>query len=224
MNAEMILNDSGIIVVSDPPWEYLKRIEKLERANCELRQEIELLSAYRQLAYRDELTGLYNRRSFDERLAQEFNRARRNGCALAVVEIDIDDFKLINDTCGHPCGDEVLRFIGGLMATTCRLCDVAARIGGDELAFILPDTDAHGAEALVARLFVKLAIAAGRPMLPPGMDIELSYGIAETSEGAETPEALVASADAAMYECKQITKLAAAAAVYPPVGDAPAAA
>ncbi len=156
---------------------------------------------YRHLAYRDDLTGLHNRRHFDERLIQEWSRSRRFNQPLSVVVIDLDDFKLVNDTKGHSMGDHVLSFVGKAMSRTCRDFDVPCRIGGDEFAFILPGTDLEGAEALMARVVETL----DSPLLRDGFKISFSYGIAERSD-ATSPYDLHDRADHAMYASKRERK------------------
>ena len=99
------------------------------------------------LAMRDGLTGLANHRRFYDRLAEELERARRYGTPLALLMLDIDDFKKLNDTYGHPAGDEVLRRIGGIMQQELRAGDLAARYGGEEFCVILPNTHAKAPRA-----------------------------------------------------------------------------
>ncbi|MEY2881394.1 MAG: hypothetical protein RLZZ15_3774, partial [Verrucomicrobiota bacterium] len=105
----------------------------------------ETLEALRRLATRDQLTGLLNRREFDRILAEEDERARRFGHALALVMVDIDHFKAVNDTHGHPAGDAVLREVARRVADEVRTVDRVARFGGEELAMILMQTDRAGA-------------------------------------------------------------------------------
>ena len=114
----------------------------------------------------------------------------RFGTDLALVIIDLDDFKLINDTAGHRTGDQVLAHFGRIMGETCRDFDVAARIGGDEFAYILPGSNHMGAEVAMTRLAHNLETAPRRPMLPQGLGIELSYGVAQIREGITSPEQL----------------------------------
>jgi two-component system cell cycle response regulator len=183
-----------------------KELAKLRAEVVRLEREVERLSIYRRLAYHDELTGLYNRRCFDERLTQELSRAARVRSACSVVLLDVDDFKRINDEFGHPVGDRVLRAVARILVDNQRAMDVACRIGGDELAVILPSTDADGALAFRDRL----ARAAERHLVPehlgPGLEATLSIGTATFPDEAKTPEALVAAADRAMYASKRRKK------------------
>ena len=100
----------------------------------------------------DELTGLFNRRRFDEVLDTEVERAKRFGQPMALVLLDIDDFKQVNDTYGHQQGDVVLREVGRVLRESCREIDEPARYGGEELAVVLPGTDLHGAYLLAERV------------------------------------------------------------------------
>jgi diguanylate cyclase (GGDEF)-like protein len=115
---------------------------KLTQAN----QELKLLSMT------DELTGLYNMRYFHHRLLQEFSRATRYRSLLAMVMCDVDDFKQVNDTCGHIMGSYVLAQLGSLIKESIRCDDVAARFGGDEFVMLLPETTLEGASTLAERL------------------------------------------------------------------------
>jgi diguanylate cyclase (GGDEF)-like protein len=108
---------------------------------------------------RDPLTELYNRRAYDERLVLEAERARRYQHLLAVVLLDLDGFKAVNDELGHPAGDKVLAQVGAVLAGS-RFADAAFRIGGDEFAILLPETDIVGAQAVGQRLAAQIAASA----------------------------------------------------------------
>lgn len=180
-------------------------VEELEATCRFLRQEVDRLSIFRHLAFRDELTGLYNRRAFEARLVEEWSRALRFDAPLTLVVLDLDGFKAVNDTAGHAVGDEVLAFVGRHMVAECRGFDVPCRLGGDEFAYLLPETDAVGAEALVLRLASRVATGADRPALPDGIDFGISFGLAERHASTTAAE-LVARADAAMYARKRERK------------------
>jgi two-component system cell cycle response regulator len=105
-----------------------------------------------EMSIRDGLTRLYNHRHFYNRLDEEFSRAIRYNTPLSLIFFDIDDFKVVNDTCGHTHGDKVLRQIGRIIRTVVRESDIAARYGGDEFAILLPNTMADGALDLANRL------------------------------------------------------------------------
>ena len=152
-----------------------------------------------QLAYRDELTGLANRRFAVRRLHAEISRARRHGQQLSVVILDVDRFKALNDRHGHLAGDAVLRGLGARLRERLREEDVVARFGGEEFVVVLPDTGAEGAAAVAEDL---RAWVAGAPF-PIGriaLDVTVSAGFA-TWEG-EDLERLVARADRGLYAAK----------------------
>ena len=136
----------------------MNELNRLQSENDDLRAEVEELREYRRLAYRDPLTGLRNRRYLDERMREEMQRARRHtNPTFSVLLFDLNDFKRINDEHGHAVGDECLRFIARFLEDNLRDHDVCCRTGGDEFTAILPESDAAGAELLVARLRASLA-------------------------------------------------------------------
>jgi diguanylate cyclase (GGDEF)-like protein len=178
--------------------------DELHRENEALRRENERLRTCERLAYRDDLTDLYNRRYFEERARQELSRAHRRNTPVAIVFLDLDHFKLINDRAGHPAGDRVLVELGSILARSCRGADIPCRIGGDEFALIVPDTDRVGTAALMER--VEEELAGSKPMLPTDLaklTISFSYGIAVYPEDGMTSEALAEAADHAMYAHKR---------------------
>jgi diguanylate cyclase (GGDEF)-like protein len=144
----------------------------------------------------DPLTGVANRRSFQASLEAEFKRATRDGRSLALVVIDLDGFKEINDTHGHPFGDGVLQVMAQKMESSMRATDIVARVGGDEFAILLPGTTAHGAEALVERARGAAAGAIG------GAQLTWSAGVAAFPADARDTETLVECADVALYCAK----------------------
>jgi diguanylate cyclase (GGDEF)-like protein len=169
---------------------------------------LRMLGDFRRVASQattDGLTGLANRRTFDEELALEWRRAHRIGGSLALVLLDLDDFKQINDTHGHPAGDAVLRGIGGLLGAGVRQIDLAARYGGEEFVVLVPDSELAGAERLANRL--RAAIAKLDVTSPGGepLGVTASFGVA-VSDQVATPEELVAAADDALYEAKRAGK------------------
>ncbi|HXV22305.1 MAG TPA: diguanylate cyclase [Desulfuromonadales bacterium] len=154
-----------------------------------------------EMSIRDGLTRLYNHRHFYNRLDEEFSRAVRYNTPLSLIFFDIDDFKTVNDTCGHTQGDEVLRQIGRIVKNVIRESDIAARYGGDEFAVLLPNTTADGALDLGSRL---------RSIIHEhtfeGLKIEkitTSTGVATFfSDNVRSFDQLVQLADGAMYESK----------------------
>lgn len=161
----------------------------------------ETLAELRRLATHDALTGLHNRREFDRRLVEEVARARRFGRPLSLVLLDLDYFKAINDTHGHPAGDEVLKAVARRLAGGSRKTDRLARHGGEEFALLLVETNVEAALTQARRL---LSIIADTPVaLPEGMTLAVtaSAGVAELApDGDEL--SLVRAADEALYRAK----------------------
>ena len=155
----------------------------------------------RKSVYSDHLTGVANRRAFFEAAELELNRNRRAPRATALILIDADHFKHVNDRHGHPGGDAVLRQLGRLLAGTFRQVDVVARIGGEEFAVLLPSSTLEGAAAVAERL--RLQVAA-QPVLFEGKQIEytISAGVAASAGEAVTLDALMKQADQALYAAK----------------------
>jgi len=150
-----------------------------------------------ELAIRDELTGVYNRRYLTEALAREQSRAERAGTAFAVCMIDIDHFKSINDRFGHAAGDAVLKEFAHLVPPELRAVDVYGRFGGEEFLLILPGTDTAGAQTCAERVRAKTEGA-----LFPGVPrVTVTVGVA-TYAMKEPVSALLARADKALYEGK----------------------
>ncbi len=172
-------------------------------------ENVDLHEVVERQAIEDGLTGLANRRFFEERLADEVERARRfPGQPLALVMLDIDDFKGVNDRLGHVAGDEVLRAVAGAARDGRRDSDLAARYGGEELALILPGADMAGAARAAERirhaiehLDLQLRDADGGPL-----HVTVSAGVAAFGQGAEDRAGLVAAADEALYEAKRAGK------------------
>ncbi len=170
--------------------------------HLQLKRQGDLL---RQMAFLDGLTGLHNRRALDERLAAELRHALRDRTPLSLVMIDVDRFKRYNDHYGHVAGDDALRQVAAaLRAGMLRPMDLVTRYGGEEFACLLPGTDLAGALAVAERLHA--AVAALR--LPhPTSDVQpqlsISLGVAcSTQAPVLTAQALLACADAALYEAK----------------------
>jgi len=157
----------------------------------------ELARRERELARTDPVTGLGNRRAFDEQLKADLARARRDERPLAVMLLDLDNFKNINDTKGHAAGDHVLAEIAEALRHTLREGDSLARIGGDEFAAVLWGVDGTGAKRVGERALGVVQEVAARY---PGAGLGVSIGIAGDS-GAE-PKALLGAADQALYRAK----------------------
>ncbi len=157
----------------------------------------------RELAFRDGLTSLYNHRYFQEVLASELERAKRYGHSLALLMLDIDFFKKINDTFGHPAGDQVLQTVAGTLVKLVRRCDIVARYGGEEFAVILPETGTTGARVLAQRLrrgIEQLEIVHNRQKI----SVTISCGLASSDDVPEMRRAtLIAYSDQALYRAKE---------------------
>ena len=181
-----------------------ERVLRLEEQNARLRRNVARLRIYRNMAYRDPLTGLWNRRYFEARLKEEFSRAERAGMSrcFSVVIIDLNGFKEINDQYGHLVGDEVLKWVGNFLTTHLRTHDVACRTGGDEFMLLLPDLSAADAVHVIARFRVQLCQANLGRVVP----VSLSIGSASWPEVSKSCDMLLASADAAMYKDKREQK------------------
>jgi diguanylate cyclase (GGDEF)-like protein len=161
------------------------------------RAEAELRAA-RDLALHDPLTGLPNRRQLDERLGQELARARRAGMPVALVVLDLDHFKRINDTLGHPVGDQVLRAAAHSLAGAVRPGDALGRVGGEEFVVVLYGAGAE--EAMLVAERARAAVAAGSPR---GIRVTCSAGVAVFPQDAPDAATLFDLADGALYLAKE---------------------
>lgn len=160
--------------------------------------------ALQRLAETDPLTWLFNRRHFDKRLESETNRAMRAENLLALLMIDVDKFKTINDRFGHHVGDQVLKAVAAAIKQAVRLYDVPTRYGGDEFAVILPESDTDVASRVARRILEKTEAAAiPGELRDAGMHIELSIGVATFPRPLGDATALVEAADTAMYRAKE---------------------
>ena len=172
------------------------------------------------LARTDFLTGMNNRRSFYDLCETSFRLARRHGQDLAVILFDIDQFKTINDAHGHAVGDEVLKNLSRIVADTCRDSDIAGRVGGEEFAVLLPQTNAENAQELAERLREQMEQSVLH-LEREEVKFTASFGVAQMFPACETLEALVAAADGAMYEAKQRGKNCVFVAAAPAPRDVP---
>jgi diguanylate cyclase (GGDEF)-like protein len=152
-------------------------------------------------AVTDPLTGLYNRRLFAESFEKELNRARRYGLPLGIVLLDLHHFKEVNDKYGHPRGDEVLKAAAATLQKALRTSDSAFRIGGDEFALLLPQTDASQAMALSRR--VEAVFAETLRDLQLAFPVTMDYGTANFPQDADQADQLIRIADERLYRLKQ---------------------
>ncbi len=152
-------------------------------------------------ARRDPLTGLLNRRGFEELFDVELQRSRRGEQGLSVLVGDLDDFKAINDRFGHAAGDDALRRVGAVLMQDKRSWDAGARVGGEEFAILAPDTDEHGAYILAERLRAAVQRAFEQSGPAP---LTISFGVVSYPVHGQTPAALLQAGDQALYAAKRL--------------------
>ncbi|CAM5788142.1 diguanylate cyclase [Rhizobacter fulvus] len=167
-----------------------------------LQRAADMLARAQHLANHDGLTGLCNRMLFDELARRELAAARRYGRALAVLAIDLDGFKEVNDKHGHAAGDLVLKTASDRILSMSRSTDTVARLGGDEFAMLLPGADRDGASRFAATLVEALA----RPYPGVGTAVSASIGVALLSEAGTTVTTVLKRADGALYDAKRAGK------------------
>lgn len=187
--------------VAEQTVELRRTVDELQRAQGELEAANVRLE---ELSLQDELTRIPNRRRLQQALADEWTRARRDRRSIAFVLLDLDHFKLLNDTRGHREGDAALQAIAGFLdATVRRTGDVAARVGGEEFAVLLPGTDLAGALQVAEQIRAGIeALGLPHPAAPGGR-ITASFGVAATVPSAEeSPDRLLEAADRALYQAK----------------------
>ncbi len=180
--------------------------QTLEGANSILQDQIEkihdLQEKLREQANRDSLTGLFNRRYLEGTLERELARCRREGAPLSMVLLDIDHFKLVNDTYGHQAGDEVLRVFGRLLMEHARAEDIVCRYGGEEFLLVLPKMPldiAHERAAQLLKIFQETIVSHADLRIR----ITASIGIATTPDHSASVEGLIRCADQALYQAKR---------------------
>lgn len=178
----------------------VKPLESVADISAAAIQNAYYFERVKQLAYRDGLTGVYNRRFFESRMIEEIERAQRHGNSLSVLMVDIDGFKKLNDEFGHLLGDEVLKQVSRIFLNQTRKSDLVCRYGGDEIAVLLPEESAHNA-MIVAEKLRRTVAECDFPGVP--RPVTLSIGAAEFPAHGTTRDELIKSADNALYSAKQ---------------------
>jgi diguanylate cyclase (GGDEF)-like protein/PAS domain S-box-containing protein len=168
--------------------------------STDISELVHLREQLRQQAFSDGLTGLVNHRHFHDLALKELSRARRHALDTALLLIDIDHFKRINDQFGHPCGDAVLQRVAQCLQHTVRQEDLLARVGGEEFAVLMPRSSLEAALLLGERL--RRRVADEDPQLPDASRVQISVGVAVTAGAQERLETLYAQADRQLYRAK----------------------
>ncbi|MEQ5802068.1 diguanylate cyclase [Halomonas sp. H10-9-1] len=200
----------SLAIVGVSLWHYRRTQRQLSRLNRRLEEQVRertakldcLVRKLEGFSYEDPLTGLKNRRYFDELMQHEASRADREGAPLSLIMIDLDHFKQINDQYGHEAGDSVLMAVAGLLQSHFRNADVVCRLGGEEFVALLPGATTERAETRARELVTRaseLVLRHGNIPLP---NITLSCGVATYPCHAREPIALLGLADKALYQAK----------------------
>ncbi|MFN2616167.1 MAG: AMP-binding protein [Thermoleophilaceae bacterium] len=191
---------SNLSIVRDRQGRALYGISQIQ----DVTKRRELDERMRYLADHDPLTGLLNRRRFEEELERETELARRHGRLGTVLVVDLDGFKYVNDSFGHDAGDELIRAVADELKESCRSTDLVARMGGDEFAMLLPETEIEGGERLARKLIGNLrdrSFAVGRSAV--NVRITASIGVASFGPDGPAPDEVLVAADLAMYSAKE---------------------
>jgi diguanylate cyclase (GGDEF)-like protein len=195
---------AGSLIEMDP--ERLSLVRTIANEASIALENARLYEEARALADRDPLTGFFNHRSLHERFGQEAVRARRAHRPLSLLMLDLDDFKLVNDTFGHVLGDDVLRFTADLIRRSLRGSDVPARYGGDEFAILLPDAGEDEAALTAKRLTIAFAETTFTTASGLAVPIGISVGAATFPADGRTAAELIAVADAGLYRMKRAAR------------------
>jgi len=199
---ERRMRDGGLVAIRLDVSELMQRDQELSLLNDRLEHLNQELSV---LSRTDALTGLANRRAFDQRLAEEVSRAERHHVSLALLVVDVDHFKTYNDHYGHPAGDACLRQVAAaLLECAARPIDLVARLGGEEFAVLLPHQGSAEAMRVAERCLQAVEAAAiAHAGSPVASHVTVSVGVAASSRPAQEAAALLAAADAALYRAKR---------------------
>lgn len=184
--------DADVVLVLRDITDRLKTEQDLRQAQDELVR----------LAHTDYLTGIHNRRFFMQRLSEEVERVRRHGSQLSVLLFDLDHFKKVNDQCGHHAGDQILKAVADVSTQVKRITDIAARIGGEEFALLLPETDQTGAVRTAQRLRQAIARITCPETQAARLRVTASIGVATVSAVSMDLENVLNHADEALYKAK----------------------
>jgi diguanylate cyclase len=176
--------------------------EDLVFARCRMEQQAEELDRTRREAHTDALSGVANRKAFDDKLKLLLGYQRRFGSPFALLLADLDHFKWINDTYGHQAGDRVINQLGALLASQVRDGDFVARYGGDEFAVLLANTDLEAAAKVAQRICVETTHINFGAASNEQTAVTLSLGLA-IAQGGDSPEAIFKRADEALYASKK---------------------
>ena len=185
--------------------ERTERAELIEGVLTDVASHVSLAvktAALHTRAVMDGATRLYNKAHLMTTLTDEMASARRTGASLSLVMLDIDHFKLVNDTFGHPTGDKVLVELAGQLKRNLRRDDTAYRYGGEEMVVLLPGAALASAEGLAERLRKRVETRKFRTAGRESIDITVSVGVAELTDAMKGPEGLIAAADEALYAAK----------------------
>lgn len=217
MGLMMLIFGLAMLATSAQVHRLFRDSEKLRR---ELFSSSEVAQALEYLVRLDSLTGIPNRRLFEEALDKEWARAKRDPAPVSLIMVDIDHFKEYNDHYGHPAGDLCLVDVAQAMhRALSRPGDVVARVGGEEFAFLLPNTDLGGAIAVAEQIRARiLALDLPHEASPVARQVTLSFGVSSSELAAVTsPAELIRTSDIALYEAKHRGRNQIVAAVEPAV-------
>ncbi|MFD2165630.1 diguanylate cyclase [Thalassotalea euphylliae] len=184
------------------PFEYENGQQALIGFSTDVTELYNLKESFEQLAVLDHLTGLNNRRYFEEQSIKEFNRAQRHNSPLSIISIDIDNFKNINDTYGHPVGDQVLIELSKNLKTIVRDHDIVARMGGEEFSILLPNTFLNEAKVIAERIRVHQLNQGITGCWGQEIFITLSLGVAQRTNEHTRFEDMFSIVDKALYQAK----------------------